>query len=58
MGKENIDAVDGNVKKKVLRCLKYSQFEKKNQLFRTCVLFFLTRPLLGGNFQRDIPNRI
>ena len=50
------DGVDGNVKKKVLRCLKKSHFEK-NHLFPTCVLFFLACPLLGGNFHRDNPSR-
>ena len=30
---------------------------RKNQLFPTCLLFFLVCPLLEGNFHRDNPNR-
>ena len=48
--KRTLDGVDGNIKKKVKRF-------KINQLFPTCVLFFLACPLLGGNFHRDNPNR-
>ena len=47
----------GMWKKKVLRCLKQSHYEKKKKLFPTCVLFFVACPLLGGNFHRDNPNR-
>ena len=47
MGKENIDAVDGNVKKKVLRCLKYSQFEKKKSVISYLCFVFSDASAIG-----------
>ena len=54
--KKTLDGVNGDMKKKALKCLKQIHFAKK-KLFPACVLFFLACPPLGSNFHRNNPNR-
>ena len=56
LAKRSLHVVHGDVKEKVLRCSK-KVILKKNKLFPTCVLFFLTFSLLGDDFHRNNPNR-
>ena len=53
--KRTLDGVAGDVKEKVLRCVKY--ILKKISYFQLVFCFFLACPLLGRNFHRNNPNR-